>query len=126
MRSKFAGRLFIFSWFFIGGISHFVFTVPFLKIMPPYIPYPLVMVYISGFFELVGACAIMSARWRSAAGYGLMLLTMIVTLANVQMLQHPELFPDIPYWLLVVRLPLQALLIWIIWRASRPDQTRRS
>ncbi len=122
MRWSVAGRLFVFSWFFIGGISHFASTAPFLKIMPPYVPYHLAMVYISGFFELVGACAIMTARWRNAAGYGLMLLTAIVTLANVQMWQHPELFPDIPYWLLVVRLPTQALLIWIIWRSSRPDE----
>lgn len=118
---KLAGRLFVFTWFFIGGVCHFAIPEPFVRIVPPYIPYPLAMVYISGAFELLGAFGIMLQRWRSLAGYGLMLLTVIVTLGNVQMYQHPELFPDIPYWMLVARFPVQAVLIWIIWKSTRPD-----
>jgi uncharacterized membrane protein len=60
---------------------------------------------------------------RSFAGYGLMLLTAIVTLANIQMYQHPELFPSIPQWALTVRFPIQAGLIWLIWWATRPDSS---
>lgn len=123
MRWKLAGRLFVFSWFFIGGICHFAIPAPFLRIMPPYIPLPLAMVYVSGAFELLGAFGIMTTRWRRLAGNGLMLLTMVVTLANVQMYQHPELFPSIPHWVLVIRFPVQALLIWIIWQSTRPSWT---
>jgi uncharacterized membrane protein len=46
---------FVFLWFFIGGLAHFVFTSAELQIVPPYIPYALAVVYISGFFELLGA-----------------------------------------------------------------------
>lgn len=116
---RFAGLLFVFTWFFIGGIAHFAIPAPFIRIMPPYIPDPVACVYISGFFELLGAIAIWFKSVRSAAGYGLMLLTVIVTLANIQMFQHPDLFPNIPYWALVVRFPVQAALIWLIWWSTR-------
>lgn len=118
---KLVGRCFVFVWFFIGGVCHFAVPAPFLKIMPPYIPYPLEAVYVSGFFELVGAIALWIKPLRSMAGYGLMLLTVCVTPANVHMFLHPELFPAIPYRVLIVRFPVQLLLIWIIWRSSRPS-----
>ncbi|MBA3696475.1 MAG: DoxX family protein [Methylotenera sp.] len=125
LRWKFAGRLFVFSWFFIGGICHFAIPEPFLRIIPPYIPYPLATVYISGAFELLGAIGLWVPSKRSLAGYGLMLLTAIVTLANVQMYQHPDMFPSIPVWLLIIRFPIQALLIWLIWWCTRPDSISR-
>lgn len=59
---------------------------------------------------------------RSIAGYGLILLTLAVSLANIHMFQHPELFTNIPEWALFIRLPMQGLLIWMIWWASRPDK----
>jgi uncharacterized membrane protein len=44
-------------------------------------------------------------------------LTILVTPAHIYMLQRPELFP-IPYWVLVLRLPLQVgLLALIFWSA---------
>ena len=46
--------LIIMSIFYISaGINHFYDTNWFLKIMPPYIPYHLELVYISGIFEIL-------------------------------------------------------------------------
>lgn len=121
LRWKLAGRLFVFAWFFIGGISHFVITDFYLRIMPPYIPFHLACIYFTGVFELLGAIGIWVKQYRSLAGYGLMLLTAVVTLANVQMYQHAEMFPTIPLWVLIIRFPTQVLLLWIIWSTTRPD-----
>lgn len=121
LRWKLAGRLFVFAWFFIGGISHFVITDFYLRIMPPYIPFHLASIYITGVFELLGAVGIWIKPYRSLAGYGLMLLTAVVTLANVQMYQHSQMFPTIPLWVLIIRFPTQVLLLWIIWSSTRPD-----
>ena len=118
---KIAARLFVTIWFVIGGLTHFAYPELFLRIMPSYIPYHLACVYISGAFELLGAIGLWLKPARVLAGYGLMALTTVVTLANVHMFQHPDLFPSIPYWLLIVRFPVQVALIWLIWWCSRPS-----
>ena len=120
--SRFLARLLIFTWFFVGGVMHFAKPDLFLRIVPPIIPYPLVAVYISGAFELLGAIGLCVKSTRSYAGYGLMLLTLAVTPANIYMLQQAELFSEVPQWALAARLPFQLFLIWLIWWCSRSQQ----
>lgn len=122
IKLKVAARVFVTAWFLIGGVMHFTNTEAFLSIMPDYIPYHLACVYISGVFELLGAIGLWFKSWRSLAGYGLIALTIIVTLANIYMVQHASLFPNIPEWLLIARLPFQALLVWLIWWCSRLEK----
>ncbi|HYD34293.1 MAG TPA: hypothetical protein VEA39_06950 [Methylophilaceae bacterium] len=119
--ARLAARLLVFLWFFLGGISHFLIPDVFVRIVPPFIPYPEYVVYLSGLFELAGALAIWHQRLRSYVGIGLILLTLCVTPANIYMWMHPELFPYIPLWALAIRLPLQLLLIWVIWYATRKE-----
>jgi uncharacterized membrane protein len=117
---KYLGLAVVFAWFFVGGISHFTRTEFFLAIMPPYIPFHTAAVYVSGVFELIGAIAIWPPRTRSAAGWGLMALTLLVTPANVHMWVHPELYPDVSEAFLSGRLVVQVLLLALIWWSTRP------
>ena len=112
-RARVIGLGFVFLWFFIGGIAHFAKTDLEMAIVPPYIPSPRAAVLISGVFELLGAVGLLVRRARRAAGAGLFLLTLAVTPAHIYMLQHPELF-GVPFWALVLRLPLQAALLCLI------------
>ena len=90
-----------------------------MRIVPAWIPWPRETVYVSGVLELLGAAGLLWARSRRAAGWGLFALTIAVTPANVYMLQHTELFPSVPYWALLLRLPLQvALLALIVWSTA--------
>ena len=113
-RWRWAGLAFVFLWFAIGGLAHFVLTETEMRIVPPYVPWPRAMVLLSGVFELLGAAGLLWRPSRRAAGIGLFLLTLAVTPANVYMLQHAELFPFAPHWVLVARLPLQVLLLVLI------------
>lgn len=121
-KAQIAGLAFVFIWFFVGGIMHFVATDTEARIVPPYIPWPVAAVLVSGVFELLGAAGILIGRTRRAAGIGLFLLTLAVTPAHIYMLQRPELFP-VPLWALWLRLPIQAALLWLIawstWRLRR-------
>ena len=119
-----AGLAFIFLWFAIGGVAHFVATSTEMRIVPPYIPGPRAAVLISGVFELLGAAGLLWKPTRRAAGIGLFLLTLAVTPAHFYMLQRPDLFPGVPYWALVARLPVQvALLALIAWATAKvPDR----
>ncbi len=115
-RRKRAGLAVVFLWFFIGGIAHFALTATEMRIVPPWVPWPREAVLVSGVFELLGAAGLLWLPTRRVAGWGLFALTLAVTPAHFYMLQRPELFPSVPYWALVARLPLQvALLALIAW-----------
>lgn len=112
----------VFLFFLVGGIAHFALTEVEMRIVPPWFPWPREAVLVSGVFELLGAAGLLWQRSRRAAGWGLFALTLAVTPAHIYMLQQPELFPSVPYWALVLRLPLQvALLVLIAWSTQRPS-----
>ena len=118
-RWRLAALAFVFFWFAIGGVAHFVAPDGFLRIVPPWVPAPFAVVLISGAFELLGAMGILWRKTRRAAGIGLVLLTLAVTPANVWMLQRHTDWPGIPVWLLIARLVLQAaLLVLIVWSTA--------
>jgi len=126
--SQFAGLAIVFLWFFLGGIAHFALTDTESRIVPPYIPWPVAAVLVSGVFELLGAVGILLPATRRAAGIGLFLLTLAVTPAHIYMLQQPALFP-VPLWALWLRLPVQVALLWlIVWSTWRlhPRSTEAS
>jgi uncharacterized membrane protein len=116
-RARRIGRAFVCLWFLIGGVAHFVATDTEVRLVPPFIPWPRGAVWVSGVFELLGAVGLLFTATRRAAGVGLFFLTICVTPVHFYMLQRPELF-GVPYWALVLRLPLQvALLSLIVWSA---------
>lgn len=114
-----AALVFVFAWFALGGIAHFVFTQAEMRIVPPWIPWPRAAVLVSGLFELLGAAGLVIPSTRRAAAWGLFALTLAVTPANVYMLQQASAYPAVPYWALVLRLPFQVVLLAMIWRIAR-------
>lgn len=123
-RSKRYALVVVFLWFFLGGIAHFAATDLEARIVPPWVPWPHLTVLASGVLELLGAAGVLWPPTRRSAGIGLFLLTIAVTPANVYMLQHPELF-GIPVGLLLLRLPLQlVLLVLIAWSTFWPRPRR--
>ena len=122
-RPRLTGVAFVFLWFLIGGIAHFVVTEAEMRVVPPIVPWPRDVVLVSGVFELLGAAGLLWERPRRAAGIGLFALTIAVTPAHFYMLQRPELF-DVPYWALVLRIPIQvALLALIAWSTFRTPRS---
>ena len=113
-----AALAFVFLWFAIGGLGHFVLTETEMRIVPPWFPWPRAAVLVSGGFEWLGALGLLWRPTRRVAGLGLIALTLAVTPAHIYMLQRPELF-GVPQWALWLRLPVQAALLGLIWWATR-------
>ncbi|MCS3685235.1 DoxX family protein [Salinibacter ruber] len=102
--------------FAAAGTAHFVRPSAFTRIVPPYLPAPYALVYVSGAAELLGALGVLVPGLRRYAGWGLILLALAVFPANVHMALHPADFEGIPAWALYLRLPLQVVLVgWIYW-----------
>lgn len=106
------------AMFFFTGTDHFLNPSRYLPMMPPYVPLPMVMIYLSGFFELLGAAGLLLRSTRRWAAYGLVALLLGVFQANIYVAvkgSSIEGLPDNPlyYWL---RLPLQIVFIgWALW-----------
>ena len=107
-------------FFVLAGINHFQRTGFYLRMMPPYVPWHLTMVQISGVAEVaLGALLLIPAASRIAA-WGLIALLIAVFPANLQMALHPETFPEFAPRALWLRLPLQAVLMaWAWWYARK-------
>ena len=123
-----AAILFIAAYFLIGGVTHFTNPEFFVAIMPPWLPYHLEIVWISGGFEILGGLGLLFPKPRLLAGYGLIALTIAVTPANIHMAMNPDLFPDAEPALLYLRLVLQVVLLWLIWFSfsSRREAAREA
>ena len=97
--------------FVAAGANHFWNPDPYVAIMPPYLPWPLLLVYLSGAAELLLGALLLVPRFRFRAAWGLVALLVAVFPANLHMAFNPELFPTIPPLALWLRLPFQAVLI---------------
>lgn len=112
--------LYLFGLFFVlAGANHFIDPAFYLKIMPPYLPWHLPLVYLSGVAEVALGAMLLLPKVRRLAAWGLIVLLVAVSPANVHMALHPELYPEISPALLWARLPLQFVLMgWAYWYAT--------
>ncbi len=110
---------------FVGaGVLHVVATDAFLVAMPPFVPAPRAMIWLSGAAEIAGGIGLLWPREsiRRAAGWGLALLLVVVYPANVHMALAGV---GGPAWALWARLPLQGVLIaWVLLASGAVRGTR--
>jgi uncharacterized membrane protein len=125
----FAGVIVMGIFYIAAGIYHFVSPQSYLPAMPPYIPWPLAMLYISGAAEILGGVGVLIPdgfvfprifpRIRAAAAWGIVALLIAVSPVHINMCLHPDQFASIPLWFIWARIPLQLLLIAWAWSYTR-------
>ena len=106
------------------GALHFTHPDVFVSIMPPYLPYHLELVWLSGAFEIAGGIGLATIRFRRIAALGLIALFIAVFPANLHMAINDvpfmgERVEPVALWL---RLPLQVVYIYWAWHISRVTQ----
>tara|TARA_Y100000766_G_scaffold217254_1_gene189145 strand:- start:53 stop:427 length:375 start_codon:yes stop_codon:yes gene_type:complete len=105
------------------GLLHFIKPDFFLKIMPPYLPYHLPLVYTSGFIEISLGLCLLFKKLRFFAGWGLILLLIAVYPANIYLAfnETPQIALGIsPFVASWVRLPLQFVFIGLAYWFTKP------
>lgn len=110
----------------VAGVLHFLVPRAFARIVPPSLPRPVGLVYLSGLAEVVLGAGVMVRRTRSLSAWGIVALLVAVFPANVHMATSgmvPESVPDRARGLaragLWARLPLQGVLVLWAWRYTR-------
>ena len=96
-----------------------------VRITPDWVPMAREVVLITGLCELAGAAALLTRRWRAAAGWAFALYALCVFPANVK---HAMIDlgdgTGLSAWYHVPRLLLQPAIIW--WALWASGAVRRS
>jgi uncharacterized membrane protein len=115
------------------GVLHFTADSIFVQIVPPFLPAPYALVWISGVFEAALGLGLLFPRTRKLASYGLVALFVAVFPANIYMAVANVQVHGLPPWLpqpsqgsLWLRLPLQFGFIYWALRAGRADRSSDS
>ncbi len=99
-----------------AGINHFISPNFYLRMMPPVLPAPLFLIYLSGIIEIALGVLFLIPKFSRLAAWGLIALFVAVYPANIYMAIHSELFPEFSLTALRLRLPLQiVLIVWAYW-----------
>jgi len=104
--------------YILVGIFHFVKADFFLNIMPPYLPFPLALVYLSGAIEILLGSLLMVKKYQTYAAWGLVLLLIAVYPANIYLAfnEAPQKALEVSAFAASwVRLPMQFVLLGIAY-----------
>ena len=113
--------------YIIAGINHFANSPLYRRIMPPWLPYPLALVYISGVCEIGFGLLLIPSRTRRLAAWLIIALLVAIFPANIQMTLNYWREHNPQLWITILRLPLQVLLIrWAYRYTGNPNRPRVS
>jgi uncharacterized membrane protein len=110
--------------FVLAGANHFWNPDFYVAIMPPYLPWHLELVWISGVFEILGGIGVLFPHpLRRIAAWGLVALLVAVFPANLHVALNQVEMPGLSSTPLLawIRLPFQLVFIaWVLWSTSPP------
>lgn len=105
-------------FFIAAGTNHFLHPTPYIAMVPAYLPAPTALVAVSGVAEILGGIGMLILPVRAFAAWGLIALLLAVFPANLHVALHGWPGVNLPAWILWLRLPLQLLFIWVVYRGA--------
>lgn len=113
----------------VVGILHFLVAEPFIRIVPDFLPAPAALVYLSGFFEILGSIGLLIPPLSQLAAWGILALFIAVFPANINMAVNHIHIDGVPdgAWFQAIRLPFQGVLIaWAYWYTKPDDHPKQA
>ena len=120
-----AARIGIATMFLFTALGHFLFPSGMALMIPKFIPFKTVIIYITAIFEIGGALALLIPSFRRTAACLLILFLLLVLPANINAaIQHlnyqTATYDGDGLTYLWFRIPLQFLFIlWLYWSTLR-------
>ena len=107
-------------FYLVAGINHFRSPDSYYRIIPPYIPCPVLVNILAGCFELLFAIGLIFPKTRPIAAWGIILMLLAFLPVHISMIGDAPLklgnllvTPFIAWMRLVVLQPL--LVLWAWW-----------
>ena len=105
-------------FFFVAGITHFTQDEAYAGIVPPLLPFPFLIVWVTGIMELFFAVGLAIKKFRKISGFWLAPFLLAVLPANIYMAMYNIPLGDMEssstaLWVRVaLQFPLIALILW--------------
>ena len=105
-------------FFFVAGITHFTQDEAYAGIVPPLLPFPFIIVWVTGIMELFFAVGLAIKKFRKISGFWLAPFLLAVLPANIYMAMYNIPLGDMEssstaLWVRVaLQFPLIALILW--------------
>ncbi|MBK6634731.1 MAG: DoxX family protein [Chitinophagaceae bacterium] len=107
-------------FYMAAGVNHFINPDFYLKMMPTWIPWHKELVFISGLFEILFGFFLLFPFSGKMAAWCIIALLVAVFPANIQMMLNAMDENNPRFWITVLRLPLQILLIRWAYGFTKP------
>jgi len=106
--------------YIVLGFVHLLQPALYLAVMPPWLPYPIALIYLGGIAEIIlGALLIPGGTRRWSAWLIIAMLVLYFFVIHVPQAIDYYRTGNSYWWLTVLRLPLQFVLIAWAWKYTR-------
>ncbi|CAN5649060.1 DoxX family protein [soil metagenome] len=110
-------------FYIAAGINHFYNPGFYLPIMPLYIPFHLQLIYFTGIIEVLLGILLLFPGTRSLSAISIIIFLILVFPANIQMAVNNWDHSGWDFWIALLRLPVQILLV--MWAYLFVDKKKR-
>ncbi|MBA9074525.1 putative membrane protein [Flavobacterium gossypii] len=98
--------------YILAGLNHFRNPKMYVRIIPPYFPNPKLLNILSGLAEICFGLLLCLPDYSTYGACGIIFLLIVFLPAHIHMLQDKKASFGLPKWVLILRIPLQFLLIY--------------
>ena len=100
-----------------GGVQHFISPNNYIPFVPSFLPFTMVIIYISGLFEILFGLALFFKKLEIIGAWGILILMLLFLPLHIW-----DVFSETPaigsHNAALIRLPVQFLLIFIAWKVK--------
>lgn len=100
--------------FCLAGFFHIIRPKAFMRVMPLYIPYPKLFVYLSGIAEILSGLGLLFASTKIIAVWAIISMLILFFPVHIHMLVNKKASLNLPKAVLILRILLQfGLIFWV-------------
>lgn len=121
-KCRFYGVLGLSLLFIFAGFGHFIKTETMARLLPPWAPFPVLIVYVTGIIEFIVAAGLLNPKYRKRFGWVAIVLFIAFLPANIYGAYSRVELGGHEWGLsyLILRVPLQLVFIfWAYWFCIR-------
>ena len=96
----------------IIGVFHLQRPKIFIKIIPPYLPYPKNLVLWSGILEMIFGFMLLNIDTQKTAAIAIIIMLVVYLPVHFYMLSNDKASLGLPKWVLILRIPLQLVIMY--------------